>query len=224
VKKHKRARSTEQKSERREAIIASALKLFESKTFQQISVADIARRAGIGKGTFFLYYKTKEELFFSVIRTEFQTWLDAMDAMFSEKRNVTKEGLLALFNEVLGNRSLLAKLITIQYTVLENNVAYADILDFKRMMIERLTRTGRLIEESSSVVPPGQGFRLIMWMYAMVIGLFQMASPSQKLARIYTQEPGMTKFLMNFKEEYFEMLRAILSGWENAQAKHLRKG
>jgi AcrR family transcriptional regulator len=219
----KRARSEEQKCQRREAIVASALKLFEHKTFQQISVADVAKHAGIAKGTFFLYFKTKEELFFSIIRREFRSWLDDMDDVFADKKNVAKEELLALLASVLGKRYLLAKLIAIQYTVLEHNVEYSDVLAFKQMMHERLTRTGRLIEKSSHVVRPGRGFQLLMWMYAMVIGLIQMSEPSPVLKRIYTKEPGMNKFLVNFKEEYFEMLGVIIDGWANKSTKRSKK-
>jgi TetR/AcrR family transcriptional regulator len=219
----KRARSEEQKDKRRETIMACALKLFEGKTFQNVGVADVAKRAGIAKGTFFLYFKTKEELFFSIIRREFQSWLDDMDRLFEDKRNLTKEELLTLFAMVLGDRYLLAKLIAIQYTVLEHNVGYSEILKFKHMMIERLTRTGRLLEKCSPVISPGRGFQLLMWMYAMVIGIFQTSEPSPVLKRIYMKEPGMNKFQMNFKEEYFEMLGAILGGWAKSSRKQSKK-
>ena len=218
-----RARSKEQKNRRRDTIVACALKLFEIKTFQQISVADVAKCAGIAKGTFFLYFKTKEELFFSIIKREFRSWLDDMDSMFTEKRNLTKDELLALIAKVLNNRYLFAKLIALQYTVLEHNVEYSDVLAFKQMMHERLSRTGHILEECSPIINQGQGFHLLMWMYAMVIGLIQMAEPSPVLQRIYAKERGMSRFQVNFSEEYFTMLGAILDGWAIARAKQLKK-
>jgi AcrR family transcriptional regulator len=207
-----RARSTKQKGERREAIVAATLKLFETKTFQQIGVADVARRAGIAKGTFFLYFSTKEELFFHISREEFRRWLDDMDATFGEKKNLSKSELLTILMDVLKRHYLLAKLIALQHSILEHNVDYGDVAEHKRMMIERIIRTGGILERCSPSIPPGRGFRLLMWMSAMVIGLFQLSEPAPVLKRVYSKEPGTDKFRIDFGKEYFEMLGTILDG------------
>ena len=141
----------------------------------------------------------------------------------ANKRNLTKDELLTLIAKVLGNRYLFAKLIALQYTVLEHNVEYSDVLAFKQMMHERLSHTGHILEECSPIIHRGQGFRLLMWMYSMVIGLIQMAEPSPVLQRIYAKERGMSKFQVNFSEEYFPMLGSILDGWATAPAKQLKK-
>ncbi len=48
---------------RREAIIKAAIKLFREKGLSDTSVNDIVSRAGVGKDTFYLNFKNKEELF-----------------------------------------------------------------------------------------------------------------------------------------------------------------
>ncbi len=48
---------------RREAIIKSAIKLFREKGLSDTSVNDIVSHAGVGKDTFYLNFKNKEELF-----------------------------------------------------------------------------------------------------------------------------------------------------------------
>lgn len=49
-------------------ICAAALKVFAEKGFAAAKLDDIARRAGVSKGTLYLYFKDKEELFRAVIR------------------------------------------------------------------------------------------------------------------------------------------------------------
>lgn len=49
-------------SEKREQIVAAALKLFCQKGFQNTSTAAISKEAGVATGTLFLYFKSKEEL------------------------------------------------------------------------------------------------------------------------------------------------------------------
>lgn len=49
-------------SEKRDRIIAAALKLFCENGFQQTSTANISKEAGVATGTLFLYFKSKDEL------------------------------------------------------------------------------------------------------------------------------------------------------------------
>ena len=48
--------------ERADDILASAAKLFEAKGVRAVSIDDIVQGAGIAKGTFYLYFKTKDDL------------------------------------------------------------------------------------------------------------------------------------------------------------------
>ncbi|HEY8427747.1 MAG TPA: TetR/AcrR family transcriptional regulator [Sandaracinaceae bacterium] len=53
---------------RRTALAEVALKLWAEKGFDQTSVAEITREAGIAKGTFYLYFESKEALLDEVLR------------------------------------------------------------------------------------------------------------------------------------------------------------
>ena len=61
----KRARKPEQKRERRTEILSAAITLLRERPYNKINIADVARRAGMAKGTVFLYFRTREELFLS---------------------------------------------------------------------------------------------------------------------------------------------------------------
>jgi TetR/AcrR family transcriptional regulator len=49
-------------------LLAAALDLFVEKGFAATRVDEVARRAGVSKGTLFLYFPSKEELFKAVVR------------------------------------------------------------------------------------------------------------------------------------------------------------
>ncbi|GAB4556847.1 MAG: TetR family transcriptional regulator FadR [Anaerolineae bacterium] len=55
-------RREEQKRQRRLRICRSALDLFREKGFEKTTVEEIARHAGVAKGTFFNYFETKEDV------------------------------------------------------------------------------------------------------------------------------------------------------------------
>jgi AcrR family transcriptional regulator len=56
-------------AERRQAIVDAALVEFSTNGFAAARLEDIAARAGVAKGTIYLYFKDKEELFEELIRT-----------------------------------------------------------------------------------------------------------------------------------------------------------
>ena len=55
-------------AERRDAILAAALEEFSGHGFEAARLEDMARRAGIAKGTIYLYFADKETLFQELIR------------------------------------------------------------------------------------------------------------------------------------------------------------
>ena len=54
---------------RREAIVAAGLEEFVARGFAATRLDDVARRAGVAKGTIYLHFKDKESLFEELIRT-----------------------------------------------------------------------------------------------------------------------------------------------------------
>lgn len=60
----------EKSAERRDAILVAALDEFSARGFAATRLDDIAARAGVAKGTIYLHFKDKEQLFLDLIRTE----------------------------------------------------------------------------------------------------------------------------------------------------------
>jgi len=58
-----------QSAARREAILAAALDEFAARGFEAARLDDVAKRAGVAKGTIYLYFRDKESLFQELIRT-----------------------------------------------------------------------------------------------------------------------------------------------------------
>jgi len=68
-------------AERRDAILAAALDEFSSRGFEAARLEDVARRAGIAKGTIYLYFRDKETLFQELIRTMLTPLVGTIEAL-----------------------------------------------------------------------------------------------------------------------------------------------
>jgi AcrR family transcriptional regulator len=66
-------------AERREAILAAALDAFAANGFAATRLDDVARRAGVAKGTIYLHFADQETLFQELIRLELSPVVSALE-------------------------------------------------------------------------------------------------------------------------------------------------
>src|SRR4051794_36358354 len=74
-------RRSRRKDARPAEIVEAALALFAERGFAATKLEAVAERAGIGKGTLYLYFPNKEELFRAVVRQGLLPNLEAAEAM-----------------------------------------------------------------------------------------------------------------------------------------------
>ena len=60
----------------RENLIEAAKKVISIKGFKEASIQDITEEAGVAKGTFYTYFKTKEEIVEELLKTKFIKYED----------------------------------------------------------------------------------------------------------------------------------------------------
>jgi len=57
------------RDENRRKLIDAAREVFAAKGYHVATVSDITRRAGLAKGTFYLYFEEKKEIYYELVRT-----------------------------------------------------------------------------------------------------------------------------------------------------------
>jgi AcrR family transcriptional regulator len=67
--------------DRREAILAAALDEFSARGFEATRLDDVAKRADVGKGTIYLYFRDKESLFQELLRAMLTPLIGTIEAM-----------------------------------------------------------------------------------------------------------------------------------------------
>jgi TetR/AcrR family transcriptional regulator len=88
-----RAKRERRKDARPGELIEAALELFVEKGFAATRVVEVAKRAGVSKGTLFLYFSSKEELFKAVVRENLSGQFTEWNAMFDCFPGTTPEML-----------------------------------------------------------------------------------------------------------------------------------
>jgi AcrR family transcriptional regulator len=75
----RRARSEEQRRAKLQAILDAALDVFAEKGFADTRLDDVALRAGVAKGTLYLYFESKQALFEALIRSGIAAPIEAIE-------------------------------------------------------------------------------------------------------------------------------------------------
>jgi len=92
---------------RREAILAAALDEFTARGYEGARLDDVAKRAGVAKGTIYLYFADKETLFQDLVRSLVHPVLGMLEKMrdVDIPARMLVEGLLNTFvREIYGTR------------------------------------------------------------------------------------------------------------------------
>lgn len=84
------------KDARPRELLASAIAVFVERGFARTRMQDVARKAGVTKGTLYLYYPSKDELFKAVVRTTVVAAVEHSEAIMAEHKGTAREALALL--------------------------------------------------------------------------------------------------------------------------------
>jgi AcrR family transcriptional regulator len=107
AKAGRRRRNGQNAPDRREAILAAALDEFSARGFAAARLDDVARRAGVAKGTIYLYFRDKEALFQELVRSVISPLIARFEASaeIDLPARVVAERIVDMFvREVYGTR------------------------------------------------------------------------------------------------------------------------
>lgn len=210
----RRARSPQAKAARRDQILSAAERLLASGDLETAAMDDVARAAGLAKGTLYLYFRTREELLLGLLERGLDDWLDAVDAALTGGQGwLPASGVADLVVRTLASRPGFRRLLTRLGPVLEYNLDRERALRFKWRVAGRLATTGALLERRTVFLRPGDGVRLLQHLQALACGIQSQAEPAPAVAEVL-DAPGLEAFRVDFATEFRSAAGALLTGLE----------
>jgi AcrR family transcriptional regulator len=171
------------RDERRAELLAAAREIFGEKGFHEATVDDITRRAGVAKGTFYLYFPEKKEVYYELVSAFFQQIITMAGSIapgvndvaeFFSRMQLAGVRLFQIFHE----NHVLARLAYRESASLDPNVEKM-LRDFYRKLAEveaENVRLGMRLGVFRKVDP-------MICAYAH-IGMFE------RVALVYSREPN----------------------------------
>jgi AcrR family transcriptional regulator len=207
----RRARAPEDKSERRAAIVRAAEALARRDPSCTCSVAQLARKAGLAKGTVYLYFRSREEMLLAVHEKQIHEVFDVIERALAAPR-VSAENVVRAGLRYLKAHPEFYPLASNCRNMLDTNVGTEAAFAFRAGIGKRLQTLGARIERLYPGLRPGEGAALLMNSYALITGLWQLADPPLPL-RAVMHRPEMRIFKIDFEKQ---LTAALLDLWEAA--------
>ena len=137
----RRAMTDADKAEKAQAILNCAAELFLAGDYETVKMSHIAREMHLSSGILFVYFKTKQTLFFTLLMREYHARVDALETQLSKRpprtfAQLSQAILLDLAHQL--DNPLYVRLEAIRSAILEKNIEPQLVLSMKTALYSRM--------------------------------------------------------------------------------------
>jgi AcrR family transcriptional regulator len=167
---NQRARSEEQKTLRRNAVLKVAELYFLEVGYEAFSMSHLAKKAGVAKGTLYLYFETREEIFLTLYEQSLIRW----SQIFINDLPVSmtsKSYAQILYSTAMADGTFLPLLIRLEH-IIEHNVAIPRLVSSKQIFIDQVDAIAEVTSIALTLNKP-QAIEVVKTMGVLLIGATQ---------------------------------------------------
>jgi len=123
--------SSEQKAARRCEIMSACLSLYQTRSFRDISMGDIADYTSFSRPSIYNYFETKEEIFLALFQREYECWTADLKNVIDGNERMDAAAFADAVAKTVEKRTLLLKLLSMNLYDMEENSRLERLIDFK---------------------------------------------------------------------------------------------
>lgn len=208
--------SAELTNARREEIISACAQLYQTMSFKEITLKDIAGATSFTRTSIYNYFQTKEEIFLALMQKEYERWVAALDDLAASYTVMSVEAFSGALAHTLEKRGMLLKLLSMNHFDMEENSRPECLREFKEAYGASIEALGRCLAKFF----PGMDARARQdFLYAFLpflYGLYPYTTVSGKQRRAMA-EAGLDFVYMSVYDMACSCVRALLRGIGEAQ-------
>lgn len=209
--KWQRARSQEQKEHRILEIVKATARLYEHSSFDEISLAMIAKEADFTRSNLYKYFSSKEEIFLEFLKQDIILWRKDIVKGFKERKVSSVKRFARIWTDILSEHRRLLDLLSIMNTYLEKNVSEETLVDFKRKIIYEIKLFSELLCGIFPLLDSKKASEFMELHLASAIGLYQITNLSG-LQQQVLEYPEFRHMKINFKAHLSKLVECLLGG------------
>ena len=167
-------------TERREEIINACEKLYQAKSFKEITLKEIGNEVPFSRPTIYNYFQTKEEIFLALFQREYDRWNEDLTAILNGNEPMTKAELAEKIAVSLSGREQLLKLLSMNNYDMEANSRQELLTAFKQSYGRSMHLTCMLLEKFCPDMSAAEIQSFIYTFYPFMFGIYPYTAVTEK--------------------------------------------
>ena len=139
--------SAELTNSRREEIIAACRKLYQTMSYKEITIKEIAEETSFTRPSIYNYFETKEEIFLALFQTEYEVFAGELNLLCEEQEILSPDELASALAHALEKRPMLLKLLSMNLYDMEENARLEHLVEFKTAYRDFITAADRCLRQ-----------------------------------------------------------------------------
>jgi len=216
----KRARSAEQRTERRAAILAAAAAMLAEMPVAQVTLNELSRRVGLAKSNVLRYFESREAVLLELLDAEQQAWLNHLrselagvgDDLAAAPVRDRGDQVVATIAASLTARPILCDLLSSQAAVLEHNVSPEIAAKYKRAAIASFGVLASLILVHLPELGEVDAQRFAAGASLVAGAVWTHSRPSAAMLAAYEADPALAAMRIDFTATMREVMEILIAG------------
>lgn len=201
--------SEELTNARKEEIIAACAKLYESMSFKDISIKEIAKETSFTRTSIYNYFSTKEEIFLALLQKEYECWTIDLENLIENNETLTKEELANALARSLEKRELLLKIMSMNHYDMEENSTMDRLVEFKKSYGNSIKAVIHCLEKFCPQMTEEEIQDFIYTFFPFVYGIYPYAVVNQKQKEAM-EKAGVPFVYFSIYEISYKSIRKML--------------
>lgn len=178
--------SGEDKQKKHRLILETTLRLFKSER-RIHTVAKIAQEANLAKGTLYLYFATKEEIYLELLASSFKLWHEKLRAYVTEAKP-TPYKLIEFMCRSLAELTDFVDLTSKLSASMEGNVSVDFMRIMRKHMQEERLKSCQLIAKNYTQWTEEESLTRFMRFYVYAVAYWKECFPSERVVAAMPEE------------------------------------
>ena len=132
---------------RKEEIIAACEKLYQTMSFKDITIKEIAAFTSFTRPSIYNYFETKEEIFLALLQREYERWIADLEETISAHERMSRDEVAQTLAHSLERREQLLKLMSMNHFDMESNSRMERLTEFKAAFGGSMKAVDRLLQK-----------------------------------------------------------------------------
>ena len=175
--------SQEIMNSRKEELVDACEKLYQTKTFGEITLKEIGDTAEFTRTAIYSYFQTKEEIFLALLQREYGKWIKELENIEQTKVKLTASKLARRFALSLQNRVQLLKLLSMNLYAIEEWSRDANLIEFKKVYKASIDAVDRCFRKLRPKATPNESYIFSYQFFPFIYGIYPYVFPSEKQIR-----------------------------------------